>query len=190
VKRVFTIHNRRGALVMKTVPLIAAAAIARRVRELGAAIADDYRGRPLTLVGVLNGAFIFTADLSRAVDVGHTVTFVRAASYGERVVSSAEVTLDPIDVETVAGRDVVLVEDIVDTGRTAIRIVAALASAGATSVKICSLLDKPERRVVDVVPDYVGFTVDDRFVVGYGLDYAQRYRSLDHIALLDPSPTS
>ncbi|HIJ79268.1 MAG: hypoxanthine phosphoribosyltransferase [Desulfobulbaceae bacterium] len=150
--------------------------ISRRVAELGAVISRDYAGRSLVMVGVLNGAYIFMADLSRAVDLPLEVDFVRVASYGTNTCSSGTVSLVK-DVELeVKGKDILLVEDIVDTGRTIARLREIFAKKGARSVRICALIDKKERREVEVEADYAGFTVADGFLVGYGLDYAEQHR--------------
>lgn len=150
--------------------------IARRVVELGRAISLDYTGRSLVMVGVLNGAYIFMADLSRAVDLPLMVDFVRVASYGANTSSSGTVKLSK-DVELeVKGKDVLLVEDIVDTGRTIAWLQDFFTRKGASSVRICALIDKEERREVEVEVDYAGFTVAEGFLVGYGLDYAEQHR--------------
>jgi hypoxanthine phosphoribosyltransferase len=150
--------------------------IAQRVAELGVAISRDYVGRSLVLVGVLNGAYIFMADLSRAVDLPLEIDFVRVASYGANTSSSGTVKLGK-DVELeVKGKDILLVEDIVDTGRTIAWLQDFFAQKGASSVRICALIDKKERREVEVEVDYAGFTVAEGFLVGYGLDYAEQHR--------------
>ena len=153
-------------------------AIRSRVRELGAAIARDYAGRKLVLVGILNGAFIFAADLARAVDLPLEVDFIRVASYGAATCSSGTLSLTK-DVElAIAGKEVLLVEDIVDTGRTVACLKELFAGRGAASLKVCALIDKEERREVPVQVDYAGFTVAEGFLVGYGLDCAEQYRNL------------
>ncbi|MEW6595385.1 MAG: hypoxanthine phosphoribosyltransferase [Thermodesulfobacteriota bacterium] len=162
-------------------------AIRCRVRELGAAIARDYAGRPLVLIGILNGAFIFTADLARAIDLPLEIDFVRAASYGQGTCSSGTVSLTK-DIElAIAGKDLLLVEDIVDTGRTLACLRGLLLARSPASLKICALIDKQERREVAVTVDYAGFTVAEGFLVGYGLDCAERYRNLPAVCrLLNP----
>ena len=165
--------------------LISAAQIAERVRVLGAQITKDYEGRELVLVGVLKGSFLFLADLARAIDSTHVrVEFLGVQSYGDETSSSGavEITFDlkkPID-----GKHVLVVEDIVDTGLTMDYIKKNLLTRGPASVKLCSLLHKPARQRVSTEIDYLGFTVEDLFVVGYGLDYAQRYRNLGYIGVL------
>ena len=160
--------------------LICKEEIRKRVRELAEEISRDYKGceRPL-MVGILNGAFIFMADLVREMKIPVEIEFMRVKSYsGSNTTGKVEVLMD---VNNVRGRKVVVVEDIVDTGITLSSIVRRIREKGAESVKMCALLDKPSRRVVDVKPDYVGFTIPDYFVVGYGLDYNGRYRELPEI---------
>ncbi|HSR37127.1 MAG TPA: hypoxanthine phosphoribosyltransferase [Desulfurivibrionaceae bacterium] len=167
--------------------VISEAAIASRVRELGERIRREYAGRPLVLVGILNGAFIFTADLARAIDLPLEVDFIRVASYGKGTCSSGTISLTK-DIELdIGGKEVLLVEDIVDTGRTLACLTEMLAARAPASLKICALIDKQERREVAVTVDYAGFTVADGFLVGYGLDCAERYRNLPAVyRLLNP----
>ena len=160
--------------------------IAATVRRLARELDRDYSQSPPVLVGVLKGAFIFLADLARQMTVRvHSIEFVRVSSYGANRSTSGEpeivVGLSP---ESVAGRDVVVVEDIVDTGLTTARILEYLGSFGLASVRVCTLLHKPSRKRVDVPLDYVGFTIPDHFVVGYGLDFDQRYRELPGVYIL------
>lgn len=159
-----------------------------RVRELGREIADDYAGKPLLLIAVLKGAAVFLADLIRAIDLPVEYDFVGISSYGNEVESSGRVCVTKdVDVDP-AGRHVIIVEDIVDTGWT-LRLSylsEKLLGRNAASVRICALLDKPSRRQVDVEIDYRGFVIEDQFVVGYGLDWAGRYRNLPYIGLLKP----
>jgi hypoxanthine phosphoribosyltransferase len=155
-------------------PLISAAEIADRVRALGAEITARYAGCPVTLVGVLNGSTFFVADLARAIDLSVRIDFVSLSSYGDATESSGRVQVRVGAKTSLEDRDVIVVEDIVDTGLP-------------RSIAICTLLDKPSRRRVDVPIDYVGFSIPDRFVVGYGLDYAERYRNLPFVGCLDPS---
>jgi hypoxanthine phosphoribosyltransferase len=156
-----------------------------RVQELAAQISRDYVGKELLIVGILNGAFIFMADLIRGLDVPCRVDFVRAASYGCGSVSSGEVRITK-DLETpIAGRDVLIVEDIVDTGITLSRLVGVLRERRPASLRVCAFLDKRERRRVPFAADYVGFVIPDRFVVGYGLDYDEKFRFLPDVCVLD-----
>jgi hypoxanthine phosphoribosyltransferase len=163
--------------------LIPSESIAARVRELGAQITRDYAGKDLVLVTVLKGAFVFGADLARAIDLPLRIEFLSASSYGDGVASSGDVrvTLEPEG--PLEGRDVLLVEDVVDTGRTAARLMELLRGREPASLKLCALLDKPSRREVTVNIDYVGFSVDDTFVVGYGLDHAGLWRNLPYVGV-------
>jgi hypoxanthine phosphoribosyltransferase len=161
--------------------------IDRRVRELAGQISRDYEGREPLIVGILNGAFIFMADLIRALDVPCRVDFVRLASYGAGSVSSGEIRIGK-DLETpIAGRDVLIVEDIVDTGLTLSRLVEILRKRQPASLRVCAFLDKRERRRVPFTADYVGFPIPDRFVVGYGLDYNEKFRFLPDVRVLGTS---
>jgi hypoxanthine phosphoribosyltransferase len=164
--------------------LISAKEIQDRIRELGAEIARDYSGRNPLLIGVLKGAFLFLSDLMRAADTPLSVEFMAISSYGAEMRSSGEVRiLKDLDV-AIEGRDILVVEDIVDTGLTLSYLLANLKSRGAASVKLAALLDKHERREKEVPIDYLGFEIPDKFVVGYGLDFAERYRNLPFIAVL------
>ncbi len=160
------------------------AQIAARVREMGAEIRAAYQGGELTVVGVLKGSFIFMADLVRAIDLPLSCDFLGLSSYGSQTESSGVVQItkdltDPID-----GRDVLVIEDIIDTGLTMAYLLENLGTRHPKSVRIASLLSKPARRRVEVKVDYLGFTIEDRFVVGYGLDYDGRYRNLPYIGLM------
>ena len=165
--------------------LIDEAGLQQKVGEMGLAITRDYRGRSPLVVCVLRGAAIFHADLIRNVDVNLLVDFISVCSYGDATESSGAVQLIK-DLETgIQDRDVLLVEDIVDTGLTLDYLLRNLRSRRPRSLKVCSLLSKPERRKIDVPIDYVGFEIPDRFVVGYGLDYDQKYRNLPFVAVLN-----
>jgi len=169
-------------------PLFSAEAIQARIAELGAEIARDYDGRNPLLVGVLKGACIFISDLLRAIDLQLGIEFIAISSYGSSMRTSGEVRLvKDLDV-AVEGRDILVVEDIVDTGLTLSYLLSNLRARGAASVKLAALLDKYERREREVPIDYLGFKIPDAFVVGYGLDFAERYRNLPYIAVLkDPN---
>jgi len=158
----------------------------KRVTELGAVISRDYVGKKLVLVGVLNGAFIFMADLVRVISLDDVqVDFIRVSSYGKSSKSSGEITLSK-DVELdLTGKHVLLVEDIIDTGRTLAWLVEAFRQKETASVAICALINKAERREVDLQPDYTGFDIDEGFLVGYGLDYAEDFRHLPEVAHLE-----
>lgn len=155
--------------------------IAARVAELGRRISSDYSGRKLLVVGVLNGAFIFAADLVREMDLDLEVDFLRVSSYGQATSSSGAISLvKDLDSE-IAGGEVLLVDDIVDTGRTLSWLRQHLLARHPASLKVCALIDKRERREVEVKIDYTGFLVEKGFLVGYGLDYAGRYRQCPEI---------
>ncbi|MCP9496489.1 MAG: hypoxanthine phosphoribosyltransferase [Pyrinomonadaceae bacterium MAG19_C2-C3] len=158
--------------------------IAARVKELGANISRDYAGSTPLLIGVLKGACVFLSDLLRAIDLPLAVEFMAISSYGTGMRSSGEVRIVK-DLDTaVEGRDIIVVEDIIDTGLTLSYLISTLHARGARSVKLAALLDKHERREREVPIDYKGFTIPDAFVVGYGLDYAERYRNLPFVAVL------
>ena len=164
--------------------LIPTEKIVARIRELGAEIARDYAGRNPLLIGVLKGACLFLSDLMRAADIPLNVEFIAISSYGAEMRTSGEVRiLKDLDV-AIEGRHILVVEDIVDTGLTLSYLLANLKSRGAESVKLAALLDKFERREKEVPIDYLGFQIPDKFVVGYGLDFAERYRNLPFIAVL------
>jgi hypoxanthine phosphoribosyltransferase len=166
-------------------PLIPSEAIAARVRALGEQITRDYAGKDLVLVCVLKGGFLFAADLARAIDLPLRIEFLGASSYGDGIASSGDVrvTLEPEG--PLAGCDVLVVEDIVDTGRTAARLLELLRAHAPASLKLCSLLHKPARAETPVGIDYLGFEIDDVFVVGYGLDHAGRHRNLPFVGMQD-----
>jgi hypoxanthine phosphoribosyltransferase len=155
-----------------------------RIAELGAEITDDYRGRDLLLVGVLKGAIFFMADLMRAIEVPCEVDFMAISSYGAGVDSSGVVRiLKDLDI-SIEGRNVLVVEDIIDSGLTLTYLLRNLEAREPASLEICALLTKPERRENDVHCRYVGFEIPNRFVIGYGLDFAERYRNLRYVAVL------
>jgi len=160
--------------------------IAGRVAQLGRKITTDYADKDIVLLAALKGAVVFLADLMRHIELPVCLGFVSAASYGQGTASSGDVTINLDACGDLGGRDVLIVEDIVDSGRTLVALVQAVRQLGASSVKTCCLLDKPSRRVVDIEPDYWGFVIGDEFVVGYGLDYAERYRNLPFVAVLKP----
>jgi len=164
--------------------LITADELDRRVTELGAEISRDYAGRDLIIVGVLKGAVVFIADLLRRLTIECEIDFMAVSSYGSSRDSSGVVRiLKDLD-ESIAGRDVVIVEDIVDSGLTLNYLRKNLMAREPASLEVCALLTKPERRRVEVPIRYTGFEIPNSFVIGYGLDYRQRYRNLDHVAAL------
>ncbi|MEI2266372.1 hypoxanthine phosphoribosyltransferase [Erwinia sp. CGal63] len=157
--------------------------IAKRIAELGRQITEDYRdsGSEMVLVGLLRGSFMFMADLCRKIEVSHEVDFMTASSYGSGMSTTRDVKiLKDLD-EDIRGKDVLIVEDIIDSGNTLSKVREILRLREPKSLAICTLLDKPERREVEVPVEYVGFTIPDKFVVGYGIDYAQRYRHLPYV---------
>ncbi len=163
--------------------------LAARVAELGRQIRGDYAGRTPVLVGVLKGAVVFLADLMRAIDAPCECDFIALSSYGASTRASGIVELTKDLSVPIEGRDVLIVEDIVDTGRTLAYLLRNLETRQPASIRVCTLLDKAARREVPVSIDYVGFTIPDEFVVGYGLDFAGLYRHLPYVAVLDvPDP--
>jgi len=162
--------------------------IARRVRELGAEISSDYHGRTPHLVGVLKGAWIFMADLIRNLSIEATVDFLGIQSYVAGTTSSGEVKITKDLDASIAGRDVLVVEDILDTGRTYLYLQGVLSTHQPRSLKLVTLLDKTSRRAVPVKADYVGFQIPNVFVVGYGLDYNQQFRRLAEVRFLRSYP--
>ena len=165
--------------------LVPAEDLERRVRELAAEISRDYRGKDLVLVGVLKGAVFFLSDLMRHLDVPVEVDFMAVASYGSATKSSGVVRiLKDLDA-AIEGRDVLIVEDIVDSGLTLQYLLRNLAGRSPSSLEVCALLVKPERQKVDLPTRYVGFEIPNRFAIGYGLDHAERYRNLPYVAALN-----
>lgn len=168
------------------VPFIAADALSARIKELAAEIRRDIRGEDLHLIGVLKGAVMFLSDLVRAMDGHVTIDFMALSSYGGGTTSSGEVrVLKDLDYG-LEGRNVIIVEDIVDTGLTLHYLQEILRARNPKRLKTACLLSKPSRRKIEVQVDYIGFTIEDRFVVGYGLDFAERYRNLRDVAILAP----
>jgi hypoxanthine phosphoribosyltransferase len=169
-------------------PMFSAEEIQRRIATLGAEIARDYAGRNPLLICVLKGACIFLSDLMRAIDLRLDLEFMAISSYGSSTRTSGEVRILKDLSVPIEGREILVVEDIIDTGLTLSYLLANLRARGAASVRLVALLDKPERRQRPVEIDYRGFQIPDEFVVGYGLDYAERYRNLPYIAVVkDPS---
>jgi hypoxanthine phosphoribosyltransferase len=166
--------------------LVSSEELQRRVAELGEEISRDYAGRSLLLIGVLKGAVFFLSDLMRYIDIPVEVDFMAVASYGSATDSSGVVRiLKDLDA-AIEDRDVLIVEDIVDSGLTLQYLLRNLGSRNPRTLEVCALLTKPERRKVDLPTRYVGFEIADRFVVGYGLDYAERHRNLPFVAALEP----
>ena len=169
----------------RLVPMLTTEQIATRVHELGAQITRDYAERNLVLVGVLKGSFVFLSDLMRAIDLPLRIDFLGVRSYGEGTESSGVVQITQDLSRPIEHEDVLIVEDIVDTGLTIAHLMDLLRTRAPASIKVCSLLHKPARAKVKIGIDYLGFTIEDRFVVGYGLDFAERYRNLPYIGVVE-----
>ena len=169
--------------------LISEQDIQRRVRELAADISRDYAGKEVTLVGVLKGAFIFLSDLARHLEVANTIEFMSVSSYGMSTTSSGAVRVLMDLRQNIEGKHVLIVEDIVDTGLTVHYLLELLATREPASLRTCALVRKKERHEVEVPIDYLGFDIPDVWVIGYGLDYAERYRALPFIGVVDPEPS-
>ena len=165
-------------------PLIDAGTIADRVAELGRAITRDFLGKELVIVPVLKGSYVFAADLVRHIDLDLAIDFLGVRSYGDQQESSGVVQITTDLSNSIEGKHVILVEDIVDTGLTVSYLYENLATRQPASLKIASLLHKPARTRIPVEIDYLGFTVEDVFIVGYGLDYAQKFRNLPYLAVV------
>jgi hypoxanthine phosphoribosyltransferase len=159
----------------------------KRIKELGTQITADYYDKNLMIIGVLKGCFVFMADLVREINLPCKIDFMYVSSYNKGTVSSGRVQIVKDLTVDIAGCDVLIVEDILDTGLTLESLCKILAVRNPASIKICTLLDKPARRKSDVYPDYTGFEIEDKFVVGYGLDYDQEYRNLPYIGIYTPS---
>ena len=167
--------------------LITEEQLAAKVAEMGAQLSKDYQGRKLIILGVLKGSVVFMSDLIRSITVPVEMDFMAVSSYGAGVKTSGVVKiLKDLD-RLIAGYDVLVVEDILDSGMTLSYLTELLRERDPASIRIATLLDKPDRRKVDIKPDYVGFTIPDEFVVGYGLDYAELYRNLPYVGILSPS---
>ena len=157
-----------------------------KVAELGARITEDYRDKNPLIVSVLKGSYVFMADLTRAIDTPCNVDFMVVSSYGKGTKTSGEGQIIKDIAQPIDGRDLLIVEDILDSGVTLHYLMQILAARGANSIRLCTLLSKPERRKINVDVDYLGFEIPDEFVVGYGLDYAEKYRNLPYIGVLKP----
>ena len=159
--------------------------IREKVIELGKQIENDYKGEEILVVGILKGANVFTCDLIRQIDLDVKIDFMSVSSYGSGTESSGTVRiLKDLDTD-IKGRNVLIVEDIIDSGRTLSNLVKELQIREPKSLKLCTLLDKPSRRVVDVDVEYVGFEIEDKFIVGYGIDYAEKYRNLPYVGIVE-----
>lgn len=156
-----------------------------RIREMAEQISKDYEGRSVHLICILKGSVFFSCDLAKRLTVPVTLDFMSVSSYGDETVSSGRVRIVKDLDESIQGKDVLIVEDIIDSGRTLAHLVDLLGTRAPNSLNICTLLDKPERRVTDVQVKYVGFEIPDEFVVGYGLDFQQHYRNLPYVGVID-----
>jgi len=165
-------------------PMLDSAKLQERVEALGAQIASDYEGQELTIVVILKGSFVFASDIARAIDLPLTIDFIGLSSYGDSTKSSGVVRITQDLSQSVEGRHLLVVEDIVDTGLTMAYLLENLSSRRPKSIKVCSLLEKPARSVHKIDIDYLGFTIPDEFVVGYGLDYEGKYRNLPFVGVL------
>jgi hypoxanthine phosphoribosyltransferase len=156
-----------------------------KIAELGKKISEDYAGRQVHLICILKGSVFFTCELAKRITVPVSLDFMSVSSYGDGTASSGIVKIAKDLDETLEGKDVIVIEDIIDSGRTLYYLMDVLEKRQPNSLKLCTLLDKPDRRVKDVKVDYVGFEIPDEFVVGYGLDYAQKYRNLPYIGVVE-----
>ena len=177
--------RKEGKMAEKITVLITEEEIDRRVRELAAQISKDYEGRKIRMVGILKGASFFMCELAKRITVPVSIDFMQVSSYGGATESTGTVRIRKDLDESIEGLYVIIVEDIVDSGRTLAFLGDFLKSKGAKSIRYCTLLDKPERRVVDLKADYAGFEIPDQFVVGYGMDYDQEYRNLPYIGVVE-----
>ncbi len=157
----------------------------KRIEEMGRQISDDYAGKQVHLICILKGSVFFVCELAKRITIPVSLDFMSVSSYGDGTTSSGIVKIAKDLDETLEGKEVLIVEDIIDSGRTLYYLMDVLAKRNPASLKLCTLLDKPERRVKDVKVDYVGFAIPDEFVVGYGLDYAQKYRNLPYIGVVE-----
>ena len=158
-----------------------------RVRELGAQITRDYAGKEVAVAAILRGSYVFMADLTRAIELPITVDFMSVSSYGSGTSSSGQVEIKKDLSDPIEGKELLIVEDILDSGNTLYYLSDVLRARKPVSIRICTLLDKPDRRAKPIRADYVGFAIPDAFVVGYGLDYDEKYRNLPYIGILKPS---
>lgn len=159
--------------------------VSKRIKEIGAQITKDYAGKSVHLICVLKGAAFFACELAKRIDLPVSLDFMSVSSYGDATESSGVVKISKDLDEPLEGKEVIIVEDIIDTGRTLHYLMEILRKRNPASVTVCALLDKPERRVIDVDVRYTGFDIPDEFVVGYGIDYAQKYRNLPYIGIVE-----
>lgn len=157
----------------------------KRIAELGAQISRDYAGQEVTLICILKGSVFFTCELAKRITIPVALDFMSVSSYGSSTVSSGRIEVKKDLDESIENKNIIIIEDIIDTGRTLKYLLEDLRKRNPKSLKLCTMLDKPDRRVVEVATDYTGFEIPDEFVVGYGLDYDQKYRNLPYIGILD-----
>ena len=172
-------------MAMKYRTLIETEVLYKRIAELGKEISKDYENKEVTTICVLKGGIMFMSDLVKSITQPLTMDFMAISSYGNETSSTGVVKIIKDLDESIEGKNVLIIEDIIDSGRTLSYLLKLLEERSPNSVKICTLLDKPERRIVDVKVDYVGFSIPDEFVIGYGLDYQQNYRNLPYIAVVE-----
>ncbi|MBQ1872027.1 MAG: hypoxanthine phosphoribosyltransferase [Lachnospiraceae bacterium] len=165
--------------------MISESEVDKRIAELGAKISKDYEGKTVHMICVLKGGVFFMCELAKKITVPVTMDFMSVSSYGNGTVSSGVVKIVKDLDEMIEGKDVLVVEDIIDSGRTLSYLLENLKNRKPASLKLCTLLDKPDRRVTEVDVDYTGFEIEDKFVIGYGLDYAQKYRNLPYIGVVE-----
>lgn len=163
------------------------AELRQRVKEIGCQITADYAGKNPMLISVLRGSYIFMADLTRSINLDVTVDFMVVSSYGAGTVSSGQVEIKKDLSDSIEGRDLIIVEDILDSGNTLYYLMDVLKARKPASIRLCTLMDKPDRRTKSITADYVGFTIPDAFIVGYGLDYDEKYRNLPYVGVLKHS---
>lgn len=165
--------------------LISEEDVEKRIQELAAQITKDYEGKQVHLICVLKGSIFFTCELAKRIPLPVTLDFLSVSSYGNQTESSGRVKIVKDLDENIEGKEVIIIEDIIDSGRTLSYLMDMLKARKPASLKLCTLLDKPDRRVTDVNVDYIGFEIPDKFVVGYGLDFAQKYRNLPYIGVIE-----
>ena len=163
------------------------AELRQRVKEIGCQITADYAGKNPMLISDLRGSYIFMADLTRSINLDVTVDFMVVSSYGAGTVSSGQVEIKKDLSDSIEGRDLIIVEDILDSGNTLYYLMDVLKARKPASIRLCTLMDKPDRRTKPITADYVGFTIPDAFIVGYGLDYGEKYRNLPYVGVLKHS---
>lgn len=157
----------------------------KKIAQIATQINEDYKGESVHLICILKGSVFFTCELAKRINLPVTIDFMQVSSYGDGTSSSGRVKIVKDLDETVEDKNIIVIEDIIDSGRTLSYLMSLLKARNPKSIKLCTLLDKPDRRVVDVVVDYTGFEIPDEFVVGYGLDYAQKYRNLPYIGIVE-----